>query len=107
MSNLYIINIELILSKGIYMDWSVFSATFITIFIAEIGDKTQFAAMAAASQSKSVMSVLFATILALAVAGSLGVFAGSLLSKFIDPIKIKYLSGSAFILMGTWIILKK
>jgi putative Ca2+/H+ antiporter (TMEM165/GDT1 family) len=89
------------------LDWSVFSATFLTIFIAEIGDKTQFAAMAAASQSKSIMSVLLATILALAVPGSLGVVAGSLLSKFIDPVKIKYLSGSAFILMGFWILIKK
>lgn len=89
------------------MEWSVFSATFITIFIAEIGDKTQFAAMAAASQTKSTMSVLFATILALALAGTLGVAAGSLLSKFIDPIKMKYFSGGAFILMGLWILVKK
>jgi len=89
------------------MDWSVFSATFITIFIAEIGDKTQFAAFAAASQSKSTYSVLFATIAALALAGSLGVLFGSLLGKYIDPYKIKYLSGTAFIAMGIWIILKK
>ncbi|MFT6632750.1 MAG: putative Ca2+/H+ antiporter (TMEM165/GDT1 family) [Bacteriovoracaceae bacterium] len=89
------------------MDWSIFSATFITIFIAEIGDKTQFAAMAAASQTKSTMSVLVATILALAVAGTLGVVAGSLLSKYIDPVKMKYFSGSAFIIMGTWILVKK
>lgn len=88
------------------MDWKVFSATFATIFIAEIGDKTQFAALAAASQTKSVLSVLVATIAALSVAGALGVFAGSLLSKFIDPGKMKYFSGSAFILMGTWILLK-
>ena len=40
------------------MDWKVFSATFLTIFIAEIGDKTQFAAVAAASQAKSTISVL-------------------------------------------------
>jgi putative Ca2+/H+ antiporter (TMEM165/GDT1 family) len=89
------------------MDWSIFSATFITIFIAEIGDKTQFAAMAAASQTKSTMSVLVATILALAIAGALGVAAGSILSKFIDPQKMKYFSGSAFVLMGFWILLKK
>jgi putative Ca2+/H+ antiporter (TMEM165/GDT1 family) len=89
------------------MDWSVFSATFLTIFIAEIGDKTQFAAMAAASQTKSTVSVLLATILALAIAGSLGVAAGSLLSKFIDPLKMKYFSGSAFVLMGLWILVKK
>lgn len=89
------------------MDWQIFSATFVTIFTAEIGDKTQFAAMAAASQTKSVGSVLLATIIALAVAGRLGVIAGSLLSRYIDPIKMKYFSGSTFILMGIWILVKE
>ena len=78
-----------------------------TIFIAEIGDKTQFAAMAAASQTKSTIAVLLATISALTVAGTLGVAGGTILSKFIDPDKMKYISGSAFILMGIWILVKK
>ncbi len=89
------------------MDWTIFGTTFLTIFIAEMGDKTQFAAFAAASQTKSTMSVLMATILALALAGTLGVAFGSILGKFVDPIKMKYLSGSAFVLMGIWILLKK
>lgn len=89
------------------MDWSIFWATFGTIFVAEIGDKTQFAAMAAASQTKSTMAVLLATVLALSLAGALGVGAGSLLGKVIDPQKMKVISGCFFILMGTWIILKR
>ncbi len=89
------------------MDWKIFTATFMTIFIAEIGDKTQFAAMAAAAQTKSTLAVLLATISALAVAGALGVAGGTILSKFIDPVKVKYISGFAFIIMGTWILLKK
>ncbi|MCF8060693.1 MAG: TMEM165/GDT1 family protein [Bacteriovoracaceae bacterium] len=89
------------------MDWKIFTTTFITIFIAEIGDKTQFAAMAAASQSKTVLPVLLATVLALSLAGTMGVAFGSLLGKFIDPEKMKVVSGFAFILMGSWIIFKK
>ncbi|MBC87125.1 MAG: hypothetical protein CL677_08075 [Bdellovibrionaceae bacterium] len=89
------------------MDWKIFTATFVTIFVAEIGDKTQFAAMAAASQTKSTTAVLLATVLALAIAGSLGVAGGTLLGKYIDPIKMKYISGGAFIVMGLWILLKK
>ncbi len=88
------------------MDWKVFSATFITIFIAEIGDKTQFAALAAASQTKSIFSVLLATILALSLAAVIGVIGGALIGKYIDPAKMKIVSGCAFILMGTWILFK-
>ena len=88
------------------MDWSIFSATFVTIFLAEIGDKTQFAAMAAASQTKSTTSVLLGTVMALAIAGSLGVVAGSLLGKFINPEKMRYVSGTAFVIMGLWILFK-
>lgn len=88
------------------MDWKVFITTFITIFIAEIGDKTQFAAFAAASETKSTASVLFATILALAIAGAIGVLAGTILGRVIDPMKMKYISGSVFIIMGIFIIAK-
>jgi putative Ca2+/H+ antiporter (TMEM165/GDT1 family) len=89
------------------LDWSVFTATFLTIFIAEIGDKTQFAALAAASQTKSTLSVLLATVLALSLAGSLGVLLGSILGKYVDPVKMKYISGTAFVMMGMWVLLKK
>ena len=89
------------------MDWKIFSATFITIFIAEIGDKTQFAALTAASQTRSVGSVLLATLLALSLAGALGVLLGSLIGSYVDPKKMKYISGAAFITMGLWILLRK
>lgn len=89
------------------MDWKIFTTTFATIFIAEIGDKTQFAAMAAAAQSKTILPVLLATVLALSFAGTLGVAFGAALGKYLDPERMKILSGVAFILMGTWIILRK
>lgn len=89
------------------MDWSVFSATFATIFLAELGDKTQFAALTVSAQSKSTGSVLLATVLALAIAGALGVLGGSVLGQFINPQKMKYISGSVFILMGLWILIGK
>ncbi len=86
------------------MDWKIFISTFITIFIAEIGDKTQFSAMAIASESKSFYSVLLAVVLALSLAGLLGVMAGSVLGKFVNPAKIKFISGPLFILIGVWIL---
>lgn len=89
------------------MDWKLFSATFITIFVAELGDKTQFAAVAASSRATSVFPVWLAVVLALALAGSLGVWGGKLLSQFLNPDHMKWISGGLFIAIGIWTLMKK
>ena len=86
------------------MDWKLFATTFITIFLAEMGDKTQFAALAASAQAKSTGAVLLAVVLALSTAGAIGVLAGRVLGTFIDPQYMKYISGSLFIVVGLWIL---
>ena len=86
------------------MDWKMFAATFATIFIAELGDKTQFAAIAASAQSKNLLATLLAVVLALAFAGTLGVLFGRILAVFITPELIRYVSGTLFILVGIWVI---
>jgi len=88
------------------MDWKLFSATFVTIFIAEMGDKTQIAAMAASSQSKSWLPVLLAVVLALSIAGTLGVVAGQVLGSYLKPEIMKWVSGSIFIAVGVWTLVK-
>ncbi len=87
------------------MDLKLFIATFITIFIAELGDKTQFAAMAASAQSKSTVTVLVAVILALSLAGMIGVFAGRFIGTYFDPQVARYVSGGLFIAVGLWVLL--
>lgn len=89
------------------MDWQVFFSTFTMIFIAEMGDKTQFAALAASAGSKSTLSVLLAVVLALALAGILGVVAGKYLGQFLNPQFIKWISGTMFIGVGLWILVGK
>ena len=89
------------------MDWKVFASTFTMIFIAEMGDKTQFAALAASAGSKSTLSVLLAVVLALSAAGVLGVIAGKYLGNFIDPQNLKSVSGPLFVGVGLWIMLSK
>lgn len=88
------------------MDWKLFIATFGTIFIAELGDKTQFAAIAASAQSKSTLTVLLAVVLALSIAGVLGVLAGRVLYQFINERLMHFISGGVFIAMGLWIFLR-
>lgn len=89
------------------MDWKIFASTFLTIFLAEMGDKTQFAALAASSQTKSTMTVLLAVVLALSLAGALGVIFGRALGEFISPQTMKWISGSLFILVGVWVLVQR
>jgi putative Ca2+/H+ antiporter (TMEM165/GDT1 family) len=88
------------------MDWKLFTATFGTIFLAELGDKTQFAAIAASGQSKSTIEILLAVILALALAGTLGVLAGKVLSQVLNPEYLRWISAVMFIGMGLWILFR-
>lgn len=89
------------------MDWKIFLSTFLTIFLAEMGDKTQFAALAASSQTRSTGSVLLAVVLALAIAGTLGVLFGRVLGQMIPPETLKYISGGLFIMVGIWVLVSK
>lgn len=88
------------------MDWKLFLSTFLTIFIAEMGDKTQFAALAASSQSHGIREVLLGVCLALLLAGCIGVFAGRILIQFISPGFLRYLASALFIAMGVWILFR-
>lgn len=86
------------------MDWKLFSTTFLTIFLAEMGDKTQFAALAASSRSRATVSVWLGVVLGLAVAGTVGVFAGRLVGEAIPPHVLRWLSGSLFVAVGVWVL---
>lgn len=86
------------------MDWKIFFSTLVTIFLAEMGDKTQFAALAAGSKSDSTLSVLLGVVIGLSLAGALGVLFGKALGSFINPIYLKYVSGILFIAVGVWIL---
>jgi putative Ca2+/H+ antiporter (TMEM165/GDT1 family) len=89
------------------MDWKIFASTFLTIFLAEMGDKTQFAALAASSYSKSTLTILFAVLLAVGLAGALGVIFGKFLGTMLNPQFLRYVSGSLFVLIGLWVLTTK
>ena len=61
------------------MDWKVFLTIFLSVFVAELGDKTQLATMLFASDKEvSKYVVFFAASAALMVAAAFGVLAGAL-----------------------------
>lgn len=88
------------------MNWSAFITTFFAVFLAEMGDKTQLAVFGFASQNVSKWTVFIAASLGLIAATAIGVLAGAIVGKYIDPIYIKYGSGILFVIIGLFIILK-
>lgn len=85
---------------------SLFWTTFATVFLAELGDKTQLAAMTATARSGALLTVFLAASAALVCATALGVAVGGALFKVIPEHIIKYVAGSAFIAVGLWVIVK-
>lgn len=85
------------------MDWKVFALIFVSVFIAELGDKTQIATMLFASDKEiGKFTVFFAASAALILASALGVLAGSLLSEYINEKYLHYIAGVGFIAIGTF-----
>ncbi len=85
------------------MDWRVFAAIFATVFIAELGDKTQLATMLfAADKEVSKTMVFLAASAALIVASAIGVLAGSLLSEYINEKILHYIAGVGFMAIGAY-----
>lgn len=81
----------------------VFFAMFTTIFIAELGDKTQFATMLfAADKDISKWVVFLAAASALVLASAIGVLAGSVLSSLISAKVLSYIAGVGFIVIGCY-----
>ncbi len=87
------------------MDLKLFFTVFATVFLAELGDKTQLATMLyAAKEQTSLVTVFAAASAALVVASAVGVLAGSMLSTLIDPRYLSYIAGIGFCVVGVWII---
>jgi len=87
------------------MSWKLFLSTFILIFLAELGDKTQLAAMArTASSGGAKWTVFMAASSALVVSTLVAVLFGHVLTKFIPEQALKIAAGGLFILFGILIL---
>ncbi len=75
--------------------------TFATVFLAELGDKTQLATMLLVAQGKSPVAVFLGSASALVVSSLVGVLAGGVIAKYIPEMWIRIAAGSgALLLMG-------
>ena len=85
-----------------------FFSVFVTVFLAEIGDKTQLATMLFASEAKVSKWVIFAgSALALTLAAAIGVLVGDQLGRVVSPRTLKLVAGIGFIGIGIWTIASK
>ncbi len=86
------------------MDWKVFWITFGTIFLAEIGDKTQLAALTMSAETRMPVSVFFGASAALCLVTLLGVLVGGYLPHLVPQNLLKKFAGAAFIIIGVLVL---
>ncbi len=84
-------------------------SSFAIIFLAELGDKTQLAVVALASQTRSPLGVFLGASLALLASAGLAVVLGCNLPRLIPEAGtriVHYAAGVLFILVGGWTLWK-
>lgn len=89
------------------MDWRVMLTTFGVIFLAEMGDKTQLAAMTLAAQKKRPWEVFIAASLALVAVSAIGVLVGGVVSQYVPLEWVRRVAAVLFILIGALMLLGK
>ena len=88
------------------MNWPLFFSTFLMIFLAELGDKTQLAVMTQSASSSGKWTIFLAGALALVSTTALGVLAGDLIRRFVpDERWIKGAAGAVFLGFGVWMLM--
>ena len=89
------------------MDLKVLFVVFGTVFLAELGDKTQLATVLFASKpAVSLATVFIGASLALMLSSAIAVAAGSVISHYVDPRYLSYIAGAGFIIIGIWTIVQ-
>jgi putative Ca2+/H+ antiporter (TMEM165/GDT1 family) len=87
------------------MDIKLLFSTFVLIFVAELGDKTQIATFLRAAESTDRMAVFIGSAAALVAASLMAVVFGSSFSRILPSNYLKPIAGGLFILLGVWMLL--
>ena len=88
------------------MDFKALLTVFATVFMAELGDKTQLATVLFAADAKHNPWLIFlASSAALVCAAGLGVMAGGWLSRHLDTRMLSIVAGIGFIGIGAWTVI--
>ena len=82
------------------MDWQLLGLSFITVFLSELGDKSQLAAIALGSSCNSPRAVFFGTASALLLASLIGVAIGFSTAEVLPERLVKAIAAIGFAVMG-------
>jgi putative Ca2+/H+ antiporter (TMEM165/GDT1 family) len=89
------------------MDWTIFATVFGTVFLAELGDKTQLATLLFASRSAAALWTIFvAASAALVLASAIGVAAGAVVAQYVSTKYLSYAAGVGFVAIGVWTLVQ-
>ena len=80
---------------------SLLFSTFLTIFVAELGDKTQLATLTISGTSNKPLAVFLGSASALVFASLLGALAGGSISTFVPEAILKSIASVTFFIIGT------
>ena len=79
---------------------SLLFSTFLTVFIAELGDKTQLATLTLSGTSNKPVAVFLGSASALVFASLLGALAGGSISTFVPEVILKTIASITFFIIG-------
>lgn len=89
------------------MDFKLFATVFATVFLAELGDKTQLATMLFAAKGENPkLTIFLASAAALVLTSALGVVAGAAIAQYVSPRVLSWVAGVGFVGSGVWTIVK-
>lgn len=84
--------------------WGVFSSTFFTIFMAEIGDKTQLSTLLMSAESQSPWTVFAGAAVALIATSLVGVLLGRWLASKLSPKTLETATGTSLLLISVMLL---
>ncbi len=81
--------------------------TFVTVFLAEMGDKTQLTTITLSSTTNKPLAVFIGSSIALILATLLGALAGGSIANLIPAFSLKLISGTVFLIIGINLLVQK
>jgi Ca2+/H+ antiporter, TMEM165/GDT1 family len=82
------------------VDWKVVGGTFVAVFVAELGDKTQLATLVLAAGQTARLSVFLGAAAALVATSALSVLGAQAIAAWVPPAVLRRVAAALFVVLG-------